>query len=109
VYFFGNRITKGDANFGPGGKTIAAGSYKPNAFGLYDMHGNVWERCEDWYGANYPAGTVTDPKGPETGNYRVLRGGSYDGVSSARSSDRGYITPSARLSAVTGVRLVRTP
>jgi formylglycine-generating enzyme required for sulfatase activity len=48
---------------------------RPNAFGLYDMHGNVWEWCSDWYG-EYPPGLLTDPRGPDTGSSKVLRGGS---------------------------------
>jgi len=59
-------------------KTVAVGSYAPNAWGLYDMHGNVFEWCSDWYGT-YNTGAQTNPTGATSGTTRVLRGGSWSG------------------------------
>jgi len=108
AYSVGEIVTMNDANI-DGSSIKAVGSYKANAFGLYDMHGNVWEKCEDWY-ADYPPGTLTDPKGPETGERRVMRSGSFDsfGSKAARSSDRYNCTLISRWRA-DGFRLARTP
>ncbi len=94
--------------------TVAVDSFQPNAFGLYNMHGNVWEWCSDWYGDNYymecnAKGTVENPRGPETGSHRVLRGGCWRGDAGAcRSANRNCYPPGGRRSGV-GFRLVFVP
>ena len=97
AYHFGNSLSAEQANFGGNvGQTKEVGSYPANAWGLKDMHGNVWEWCLDWYGA-YPSGAVTDPTGAERGSYRVLRGGSWGSDAQAcRSAARSSSAPTGR-------------
>ena len=89
-----------------GDRTHPVGQKAPNAWGLHDMLGNVWEWVEDWHG-DYPGGTVTDPRGPDSGSARVFRGGGFGYASRCRSSYRGYGTPGFRAIAL-GFRLLRT-
>jgi formylglycine-generating enzyme required for sulfatase activity len=87
--------------------TASVGSFKPNAWGLYDMGGNVFEWCSDWYGGDYySSAPVEDPDGPTTGSYRVSRGGSCcSPVGFCRSARRSWAVPAGRGNFL-GLRLV---
>ncbi len=122
----GDKLTTDQANYNgnypyknyPKGKyleeTTPVGSYSPNAWGLYDMHGNVWEWCQDCYGRDYYVeckkdGTVENPAGPKEGSSRVMRGGCWCyRARSCRSAHRFNYTPGYRSDNV-GFRLVFVP
>jgi formylglycine-generating enzyme required for sulfatase activity len=81
-------------------RTHTVGLLEPNAWGLYDMHGNVWEWCSDRYG-DYPKGAVSDPSGPKEGSYRVFRGGGWSlGAAFCRSACRDGLAPSIRINVI---------
>ena len=111
AYAFGDSITKSDVSFGKD-STMVVGSYKNNFFGLYDMHGNVLEFCQDWF-EPYPVGSETDPQGPPMGQAKVVRGGSYHKNTNplfTRSAMRFGAGRSPSNSDIDlGFRLVKTP
>jgi formylglycine-generating enzyme required for sulfatase activity/predicted Ser/Thr protein kinase len=119
VFGFGDILSSWEANFdgnSPYGsakkgpylaKTSEVGSYQPNKWGLYDMHGNVYEWCADWYGKKLHGGV--DPVGTSTGSYRVRRGGSWNfSARSCRAATRYGDTPGTRLSFL-GFRVAAVP
>ena len=107
AYSWGDGIASTNANYNWDGgatdgndfkQTRDVGQYAANPWGLFDMHGNVWEWTADWYQAAYPEGNpAIDPTGPASGSYRAFRGGSWisDGTR-LRSAKRGYYAPSNR-------------
>ncbi|NLO44869.1 MAG: formylglycine-generating enzyme family protein, partial [Candidatus Cloacimonetes bacterium] len=93
-----------------GGSTHPVGGKAPNGLGIYDMSGNVWEWCWDWWDASYYSSSPSNnPKGPASGTRRVLRGGSwyYEGSYCCRVAVRTGSTPAVRNDREGGFRVVR--
>jgi uncharacterized protein (TIGR02996 family) len=96
----------GDAGLISPRRPLPVGSYPPNAFGLYDMHGNVWEWTSDFYLDNYAGHEPIDPTGPARGNLRVVRGGCWDAADICCRSAHRYGETPGRIDSFTGFRVV---
>ena len=104
-YSGGNSIYNiGWCNSNSVSQTRIVGTKRPNGLGIYDMSGNVWEWCQDWYGA-YRSESQTDPTGPSTGYYRVRRGGGWGGSSRVCRVSARYSSSPSSASSFLGLRL----
>lgn len=91
------------------GSTHPGGTKRANALGIYDMSGNVWEWCKDWYSSSYTSYDTNNPTGPSSGSSRVYRGGSwYSNAACCRVAFRGNFSPGNRFSSI-GFRVVCIP
>jgi formylglycine-generating enzyme required for sulfatase activity len=122
AYSFGDTISPSDASYGGNyryydkskgpysERTALVGSYRPNAFGLYDMHGNVWEWCDDWYDEKYYSkGPAEDPLNSTHGSSRVIRGGGWNvPAENCRAASRLRDTPTGT-GLNLGLRVARVP
>jgi formylglycine-generating enzyme required for sulfatase activity len=120
AFHCGNRLSSTQANFdgrypyggadkGPAlGRPTTVGSYKPNAFGLFDMHGNVQQWCSDWFDRDYyRVSPKSDPRGPQRGKSRILRGGSWDSdARTCRAAARSWDDPRNQEDSTIGFRVV---
>jgi formylglycine-generating enzyme required for sulfatase activity len=109
AFHYGNALYSRQANFSgeqpPIGRTVSVGKYQPNAWGLFDMHGNVWEWCLDGPRA-YTADPMDAPRGPEVGQLRTLRGGAWAWGSIACRSAFRFTNPASARSPNFGFRVV---
>lgn len=108
AYAFGKRLKEKDARTSE--SLAKVGTHRQNDWGLFDMHGNVYEWCQDWYGGKYYAESPkVDPQGPKEGRRRVIRGGAYQGLLNwCRSANRTGNSPGSRTNFI-GFRVARSP
>jgi formylglycine-generating enzyme required for sulfatase activity len=108
-YPWGDIIDSSKANYNNNvGDTTKVGSYPPNNYGLYDMAGNVWEWCNDWYDSNYYNNSPTNnPQGPSSGTYRVIRGGGFCNVANYCRCAFRYSGSPRNSGTILGFRLIK--